>query len=134
MDDPIADAARSILDGHFVLSRRLAQRNHFPALDVLQSASRVFRSVTDPNHQDWVGKIREWMALYAQAEDLINIGAYARGANAKVDQAVAVIDRIQAFLRQGVDEKSSLAETQAMLHSICRAAESALQSGEAGRK
>jgi flagellum-specific ATP synthase len=71
MDDPIADSARSILDGHIVLSRRIAQRNHFPAIDVLQSASRVMRAVSTPDHLEWASKIREWMALYAQAEDLI---------------------------------------------------------------
>jgi flagellum-specific ATP synthase len=127
MDDPIADSVRSILDGHIVLSRKIAQRNHFPPIDVLQSASRVFRSVTDKTHQEWAGRIREWMALYAQAEDLINIGAYAKGANMKVDQAVEVADRIQAFLRQGMDEKSSFSDTQAMMHSICRAAEGVAQ-------
>ncbi len=134
MDDPIADSARSILDGHFVLSRKIAQRNHFPALDVLQSTSRVFRSITTESHQQWAGKIREWLSLYNQAEDLINIGAYAKGANVKVDQAVAVIDRIQALLRQGVEEKSTFSETQAMMHSICRAAESAALASEQGRK
>jgi flagellar biosynthesis/type III secretory pathway ATPase len=125
MDDPIADSARSILDGHIVLSRKLAHRNHFPAIDVLQSASRVFRSVTEKPHQEWAGKVREWMALYAQAEDLINIGAYAKGANMKVDQAVAVHERIQSFLRQNVEEVSHLSDTQGMMHSIVRAAESA---------
>jgi flagellum-specific ATP synthase len=130
MDDPIADSARSILDGHIVLSRKIAQRNHFPAVDVLQSASRVFRSVTQKTHQEWAGRIREWMALYAQAEDLINIGAYAKGANLKVDQAVEVADRIQSFLRQGMDEKSTLSETQAMMHSICRAADSLAQAAQ----
>ncbi|HTL12730.1 MAG TPA: FliI/YscN family ATPase, partial [Bdellovibrionota bacterium] len=79
MDEPIADASRSILDGHIVLSRRLVQRNHFPAVDVLQSASRVMNSVIRPEHRDWAGRIREWMATHAQAEDLINIGAYVRG-------------------------------------------------------
>ncbi len=127
MDDPIADLSRSILDGHIVLSRKIAQRNHFPAIDVLQSASRVFRSVTQKPHQEWAGKIREWMALYAQAEDLINIGAYAKGANNKVDQAVEVADRIQAFLRQGMEDRCSAADTQAMMHAICRAGDAVAQ-------
>jgi len=126
MDDPIADSARSILDGHIVLSRKIAQRNHFPAVDVLQSASRVMRAVTTPEHQQWAGQIREWMALYAQAEDLINIGAYARGSNQKIDQAIAVIDRVNAFLRQGIDEKGAFGDTLAMMHSINRAAEAFL--------
>lgn len=124
MDDPIADSARSILDGHIVLSRKIAQRNHFPAIDVLQSASRVMRAVTDKNQQDWAGQIREYMALYAQAEDLINIGAYTRGANPKIDAAIAVQDRIQALLRQGIDEPGSYADTLSMMHSIVRAADS----------
>lgn len=123
MDDPVADTARSILDGHIVLSRRIAQRNHFPAIDVLQSASRVMRSVIDPNHVQWAGQVREWMALYAQAEDLINIGAYVRGANPKIDQAVAVIDRINAFLRQDVADRASYSDTVGLLHAIVRSGE-----------
>ena len=128
MDDPIADSARSILDGHIVLSRKLAAKNHFPAIDVLVSASRVMRAVTQPDEREWAGKIREWMALYAQAEDLINIGAYTRGANPKIDEAIAVIDRIQGFLRQGIDEKADWNSTRAVMHSIIRAAEAQAQS------
>ncbi|MBC7384546.1 MAG: FliI/YscN family ATPase [Cryobacterium sp.] len=124
MDDPIADSARSILDGHIVLSRKIAQRNHFPAIDVLASASRVFRSVTGENQQDWAGRMKEWMALYASAEDLINIGAYAKGSNPKIDQAIGVNDRIQAFLRQKVEESGSMDETLAQMHAIVRVAES----------
>src|SRR5262249_22956298 len=97
MDDPIADAARSILDGHIAVPRTIAKRTHSPAIDVLQSASRVMRAVISPEHRQWAGRVREWMALYAQAEDLINIGAYVRGSNPKIDQAIAVIDRINAF-------------------------------------
>ncbi len=123
MDDPIADSARSILDGHIVLSRKIAQKNHFPAIDVLQSASRVMRAVTGGDQQKWSGQLKEWMALYAQAEDLINIGAYQKGANPKIDQAIAVIDRIQSFLRQGIDEKGDYDSTIALLHAINRAAE-----------
>lgn len=123
MDDPVADSARSILDGHIVLSRKIAQRNHFPAIDVLSSASRVMRSVISKEHVGWAGQIREWMALYAQAEDLINIGAYVRGANPKVDQAVAVIDRINAFLRQDVTERSNFSDAVGIMHSIVRSAE-----------
>lgn len=122
MDDPIADAARSILDGHLVLSRRLAQRNQFPAVDVLSSASRVMRAVTSPEHQELASRVREWMALYAQVEDLINIGAYAKGANAEVDRAVAVNERIRAFLRQGIDDEAGLEDTLSMMRSIVLAA------------
>jgi flagellum-specific ATP synthase len=123
MDDPIVDAARSILDGHIVLSRKIAARNHFPAIDVMSSASRVMRSVIDDAHLDWAGKIREWMATYASAEDLINIGAYARGSNPRIDQAVHAHERIQAFLRQGIEEKGSFSDTVAAMHSITRAGE-----------
>ncbi len=124
MDDPIADAARSILDGHVVLSRKIAQRNHFPAIDVLASASRVFRSVTDEAQQEYAGKIKEWMALYNQAEDLINIGAYAKGSSPKIDQAIAVRDRIDQFLRQKVEETGGIDESVALMHAIVRVAES----------
>jgi flagellum-specific ATP synthase len=129
MDEPVADAARSILDGHIVLSRKIAQRNHFPAIDVLSSASRVFRAVTSSDHQGFTGLVKEWMALYAQAEDLINIGAYSKGANPKIDQAIAVHDRIQSFLKQGIEEKTSFNDSVAILHGIARAGEAALQAG-----
>jgi flagellum-specific ATP synthase len=127
LDDPIADSARSILDGHIVLSRKIAQKNHFPAIDVLMSASRVMRAVNKPETIQWAGAIREWMALYAQAEDLINIGAYSRGLNPKIDQAIAVHDRITAFLRQGIDERATFQDTLAAMQGICRAAESVTQ-------
>jgi flagellum-specific ATP synthase len=123
MDDPIADSARSILDGHVVLSRKIAQKNHFPAIDILASASRVFRSVTSAEQQDYAGRIKEWMALYNQAEDLINIGAYAKGSNPKIDQAIAVNDRINQFLRQNVEDTGSVAETLAQMQAIVRVAE-----------
>jgi len=125
MDDPIADSARSILDGHIVLSRKIAQKNHFPAIDVLASASRVMRSVTDEQHQLWAGQIKEWMAVYAQAEDLINIGAYAKGSNPKIDQAILVMERINHFLRQKVDEPGAWDSSIAEMHSIVRLAEAA---------
>jgi flagellum-specific ATP synthase len=134
MDDPIADSARSILDGHIVLSRKIAARNHFPAIDILASASRVMRAVTQPDEREWAGRIREWMALYAQAEDLINIGAYNRGANPKIDEAISVHERIDAFLRQGIEEKADWEGTRALMHSIVRAAEASAQAaGRAAR-
>jgi len=133
MDDPVADTARSILDGHIVLSRKIAQRNHYPAIDILQSASRVMRSVISTEQLQWSGQIREWMALYAQAEDLINIGAYVKGSNPKIDQAVAAIDRIQLFLRQGIDEKASFGDTQVLMHAIYRAGEAFAQTQGKGK-
>lgn len=123
LDDPIADSSRSILDGHIVLSRKIAQKNHFPAIDVLQSASRVMRSVITPEHQEWSGRIREWMATYQQVEDLINLGAYQRGANPKIDTAIFVHERINALLRQGIEEGASLADTTAAMRSIVMAAD-----------
>ncbi len=133
MDDPIVDAARSILDGHIVLSRKLAARNHFPAIDVLQSTSRVMRSVVDDAQLAWSGQMREWMSTYAQAEDLINIGAYARGTNLMIDQAVHVHDKISGFLRQGIDERATYADTLAAMHSISRGGESFLASMQQGQ-
>jgi flagellum-specific ATP synthase len=131
MDDPIADSVRSILDGHIVLSRKIAQKNHFPAIDVLQSTSRVMRSVIDNNHLSWASQVRSWIAAYAQAEDLINIGAYVRGSNPKVDQAIYVNERINEFLKQGIDESASMNDTLALLHSIVRHAEAFLMNQQA---
>ncbi len=126
LDDPIADATRSVLDGHIVLSRKIAQKNHFPAIDILQSTSRVMRAVITPEHQAWASQIREWIAIYNQVEDLINIGAYVRGSNPKIDQAVGVNDRITAFLRQGFNEQSNMAVTLEAMHSIVRHGEAIL--------
>jgi flagellum-specific ATP synthase len=128
MDEPIADAARSILDGHIVLSRKLAQQNHFPAIDVLASASRVMPAVTSSEHRSWAGQVKEWMAVYKQAEDIINIGAYARGSNPKIDQAIGVQDRIQSFLRQKVEESADFDESIALIHGIVRSGEAMYQS------
>ncbi len=111
MDDPIADAVRSIVDGHIVLTRKLAERGHFPAIDVLQSTSRVMRNVVDEYHLEMALKMREHMAVYKEAEDLINIGAYRQGSNPKIDQAVFYHDRIDNFLKQKVGEKLDREDT-----------------------
>lgn len=134
MDDPIADATRSILDGHIVLSRKIAQKNHFPAIDVLASTSRVMKSVTDESHQDWAGKIKEWIALYNQAEDLINIGAYAKGSNAKIDQSIFVNERLQQFLKQKTNETGDWNSSLAQMQAIVRSVEGFAQSQQAGKK
>jgi FliI/YscN family ATPase len=123
MDEPIADAARSILDGHIVLSRKLAQQNHFPAIDILASASRVMGAIASDEHKQWAGQVKEWMAVYKQAEDIINIGAYAKGSNPKIDQAIAVHDRIQNYLRQRVGESADFAECLGLIHGIVRSGE-----------
>lgn len=107
INDPIGDAVRSIVDGHIVLSRSLAQKGHFPAIDVLQSASRVMRSVANSQHVNYAQKLRENLAVYKEAEDLINIGAYKSGANPKIDEAISNIDKIQSYLKQKVEERSN---------------------------
>jgi len=109
--DPIMEIARSILDGHIFLSRKLAQRNYFPAVDVLQSSSRVMRSVVSSDHLSFASQIREWLALYSEVEHLIQIGAYVSGVNRRIDQAVAVIDHIEQFLRQDVNDVSDFSST-----------------------
>lgn len=108
MDDPIGDAVRSITDGHIVLERSLAHKGHFPAIDVLQSTSRVMRNVVSPEHIKWATSMRENLAQYKQAEDLINIGAYKMGTNARIDRAVSLQESLENFLKQGVEEKSDL--------------------------
>ncbi len=104
MNEPVADAVRGILDGHIVLSRALAHQNHYPAIDVLESVSRLVRDICTPAEVEMVGRAREHLALYRKNEDLITIGAYQKGGNAALDQAVALYDPLRKFLRQGVSE------------------------------
>ncbi|CDM65639.1 FliI/YscN family ATPase [Pyrinomonas methylaliphatogenes] len=104
MNEPIADAVRSILDGHIVLSRALAARNHYPCIDVLHSTSRLFTEVTSMEHRAAAGRVRELLAAYERAEDLINIGAYQRGSNPRVDEAIARHDAIISYLKQDRSE------------------------------
>lgn len=104
MNEPIADAARSILDGHIVLSRALAHKNHYPAIDVLQSISRVMNNIVDDEHKVASGKIRNLMASYAKNEDLISIGAYAKGTDPNTDKAILMYDKINNYLIQKSDE------------------------------
>ena len=105
MTDPVADAVRSILDGHIVLSRRLASAGHYPAVDVLESVSRVMPLVTTEQHRTAVHRMVDMMATYREAEDLINIGAYVIGSNPRIDEALRNWDRIRGFLRQAADER-----------------------------
>lgn len=111
MTEPVADSVRSILDGHIVLSRAIAARNHYPAIDILNSTSRVMRDIISPRHLELAGKARNVLATYSEAEDLINIGAYAKGSNPKIDYAISKIEAINLFLRQNFDETSSLKQT-----------------------
>ncbi|MGN0306434.1 MAG: flagellar protein export ATPase FliI [Lachnospiraceae bacterium] len=110
-NEPITDTARSILDGHIMLSRKLAHRNHYPAIDILQSISRCMGQIADKKHKQAAGKLKNVMATYSEAEDLINIGAYKKGSNANIDYAIEKIDAVNQFLLQDVDEKISLEET-----------------------
>ena len=109
--DPVADSARSLLDGHIVLSRKLAERSHYPAVDILQSISRLMPVVTSKEHKLAAQKLREIYAIYIDAEDLINIGAFSPGSNRHIDGALALIDRIRDFLIQPVRERTDFAET-----------------------
>ncbi|MFN3454349.1 MAG: FliI/YscN family ATPase [Pseudobdellovibrio sp.] len=118
MNDPIGDSVRSIVDGHIVLSRSLAQKGHFPAIDVLQSASRVMKAVTSSDHSKMASKMRELMATYKEAEDLINIGAYKAGANPKIDRAVKSIDQINEFLKQKTTETGTMSQCLRTLQQI----------------
>lgn len=111
MNEPIADTVRGILDGHIVLSRKIAHKNRYPAVDVLQSVSRVFTEIADNEHQSSAGQLRNVLATYQDNEDLINIGAYQKGSNPKVDYAISKIDDIMAFLKQGVYEHTTFEET-----------------------
>lgn len=117
-NDPVADAARSILDGHLVLTRELADRNHFPPIDVLRSKSRVMADVADREHREAAGMLREILSDYAEAEDLVNLGAYREGSSPRIDRALERMPAIRDFLRQGVEERTSLAEAVARLKEL----------------
>lgn len=118
MNEPVADAVRSILDGHIVLSRDLAHRNHYPAIDILASVSRLIGDVTSREHRNAAGTLRDVLATYKSAEDLINIGAYVDGSNPKVDYAKSHINAVNTFLKQPVDEKTAYPEIPTMLQSL----------------
>jgi len=109
MNDPVADTVRSILDGHIVLSRKLASAGQYPAIDVLESISRVMTDVVPHDHVDDANKFKEILSTYRDAEDLINIGAYAKGSNPKIDYAIAMIDRVTDFIKQRVEERADVA-------------------------
>jgi FliI/YscN family ATPase len=111
MNEPVADTARGLLDGHIVLSRALAEEGHFPAIDVLRSVSRLMPEVATPAQVSDAGRVRGWLAAYRDAEDLIHIGAYAAGSSPRIDQAVARRPAIASFLRQGVAERVAMADS-----------------------
>jgi len=115
VNEPISDMARSIIDGHVILTRKLANRGHYPAIDILQSISRVQKDVIDARHKKLVVELIDIYAAYTDAEDLINIGAYAKGSNPRIDRAINRIDAINQFLRQDIGEFTPAAETLRML-------------------
>ncbi|MBX3252292.1 MAG: FliI/YscN family ATPase [Myxococcales bacterium] len=120
LDEPVSDEVRGILDGHVVLDRELGARQRWPAIDVLRSLSRVMDQVTSPTHRADAARLRELLATYESKRDLILLGAYQRGSDKRVDDALARIDAIEAFLRQPRDERSGLETTLAALHAAVR--------------
>ncbi len=117
-NEPVADAARSILDGHITLTRDLANRGHYPAVDVLQSISRVMIDIVDEQQRGMANNIQNILATYKKAEDLINIGAYVKGSNPDIDYAVGMIDRVNDFLRQNIHEKIDLTKTRKQMDNL----------------
>lgn len=117
-NEPITDTARGILDGHIVLSRKLGHKNHYPAIDVLASISRCMSSIVSPEHKKAAGELRNVLATYTEAEDLINIGAYKKGSNKEIDHAVEKIDEVNGFLRQGVYDKFTFEEETELMSQI----------------
>ncbi|WP_312371298.1 flagellar protein export ATPase FliI [Lachnoclostridium sp.] len=117
-NEPITDTARGILDGHIMLSRKLAQKNHYPAIDVLASISRVMSAIATSEHKKLAGKLKMVLATYQDAEDLINIGAYKSGTNKNIDYAMRKIEQVNEFLSQQVDEKADFEDTIHKLESI----------------
>ena len=117
-NEPISDMVRGILDGHIVLSRKLANSNHFPAIDINASISRLMSTIATPEHKKLAGDLRDLYSLYTQNEDLISIGAYKAGTNHRLDYAISKIDRINAFLKQKIEESFSFDEVISGLESI----------------
>ncbi|MFN4770007.1 MAG: FliI/YscN family ATPase [Candidatus Kapaibacterium sp.] len=120
MNEPISDTARGILDGHIVLSRKIASQAHYPAIDILPSLSRVMGEITTREHRAAAAKLKEALALYTESEDLINVGAYQPGSNPRLDKAVNLIQEIRAYLRQDVHESIDYNETVSRLQRMVR--------------
>ncbi len=118
INDPISDAVRSIVDGHIFLSRKLAAQGHYPAVDVLYSASRVMIDVVSDNHLESSKKLKQLLATYQEAEDLINIGAYVKGSNPRIDESVEYHEGIRSFLIQGINDKEDFLTTEQKLHRL----------------
>lgn len=120
INDPVCDTVRGIIDGHIMLSRKIAALNHFPAIDVLGSVSRLFTEICDPEHMEAAGKMRELMAIYNDARDLIDVGAYEHGSNPKIDTAIQMMPEINTFLRQSVKDLVNMDSTIARLKDLMR--------------
>jgi len=118
MNEPIADAVRSILDGHITLSREISVQNHYPAIDMLNSTSRVMDEVTTLKHRENANRLKGALATYRKKEDLINIGAYSSGSNPEIDYAIGMIDRINSYLKQGIDEDVNFEDSVQQLESL----------------
>ena len=117
-NEPITDTARSILDGHIMLSRKLGHKNHYPAIDILQSISRCMSQIATKEHKEYAGKLKNVLAVYQEAEDLINIGAYKEGSNPEIDYAISKIAKVNEFLRQDVNSKYVFDEELQLLKDI----------------
>lgn len=120
LTEPVTDTARGILDGHIVLSRAMANKNHYPAIDVLASVSRVMSDIIDKDHKKCASEVKKTMAIYRDSEDLINIGAYAKGSSEKIDYAIECIEDITAFLQQETDQKVSFEEVYSNLLNLLK--------------
>ena len=118
MNDPIADAVRSILDGHIVLTRELATQNHYPAIDVLDSVSRLSRDLTAPDQQSLVSRAREALAIHRKNQDLINIGAYPAGTNSAIDLSIQLSEPLKSFLRQPINQGFSISQSWSLLQGV----------------
>lgn len=118
LNEPVADNVRALLDGHIVLSRKLASANHYPAIDILESLSRIMFSITSKEDYERAGRVRSILQVYKEAEDLINIGAYVPGSNAEIDEAIRLISRLRTFFKQTISDTYSYKETQKLLKEI----------------
>jgi flagellum-specific ATP synthase len=116
--DPIADSARAILDGHIVLNRRLAEAGHYPAIDIEQSISRAMHSITSHNHQNSARRLKQLFSRYERSRDLIAVGAYTAGTDPVLDQAIALHDKIENFLQQQITERVDMPESLGQLTSL----------------
>ena len=118
LNEPITDAVRGILDGHIILSRHLANRSHYPSIDVLASISRLMPNIISNHHKDLANEIKRILSIYKDSEDLINIGAYQKGSNKEIDLAIEKIDLINQFLMQETDENVSFHDTINLMEEI----------------